>query len=374
MKRSVRNGIAIAGMAGGMWLLGQAVASADQVADASNGVDQTNTSVDSDGGGANLNFSEAEATNEQEVEVETDVDGGDGGVNEASVNTGVVSGGGMSAPVYTTTEYVPNEQEQPFTTVTFESGDVTLTQEANGGDVNKSGNVAVGDLGDQTAIASNEVSQSNTSEGDDHDWNGGGDWPKDNGPASLSMGNPHDEDGNANLNESEAEASNEQEIDVDTDIEGGDGGLNEAWINTGIIGNTFYCPAYSTCVYNFHTGDVTLVQEANGGDVNGSGNVGIGAPVPGVGHHHDDDCDCHKPVVRHEDCPKHQPEVKPAARPEARHLASAPVLSSAQPVKALAFTGSTGDEISLPLTLGLLALGMGGALTLAGRRRETTNA
>jgi len=373
MKRSVRNGIAIAGMAGGMWLLGQAVASADQVADASNGVDQTNTSVDSDGGGANLNFSEAEATNEQEVEVETDVEGGDGGVNIASINTGVVNEAPRQVEVLTTVEE-PNGDGGGIE-VNFESGDVTLTQEANGGDVNKSGNVAVGDLGDQTAIASNEVSQSNTSEGDDHDWNGGGDWPKDNGPASLSMGNPHDEDGNANLNESEAEASNEQEIDVDTDIEGGDGGLNEAWINTGIIGNTFYCPAYSTCVYNFHTGDVTLVQEANGGDVNGSGNVGIGAPVPGVGHHHDDDCDCHKPVVRHEDCPKHQPEVKPAARPEVKSAAPAAVtLSSAQPVKALAFTGSTGDEISLPLTLGLLALGLGGALTLAGRRRETTTA
>jgi hypothetical protein len=368
MKRSVRNGIAIAGMAGGMWLLGQAVASADQVADASNGVDQTNTSVDSDGGGANLNFSEAEATNEQEVEVETDVEGGDGGVNIASINTGVVNEAPRQVEVLTTVEE-PNGDGGGIE-VNFESGDVTLTQEANGGDVNKSGNVAVGDLGDQTAIASNEVSQSNSSEGDDHDWNGG---PRENGPQSLSPGNSNHDDGNANLNFSEAEASNEQEIEVETDIEGGDGGVNIAEINTGIIGNTFYCPEHATCTFNFTTGSVTVYQSANGGDVNGSGNVGIGAPVPGVGHHHDD-CDCPKPVVRHDDCPKHQPEVKPAARPEARHLASAPVLSSAQPVKALAFTGSTGDEISLPLTLGLLALGMGGALTLAGRRRETTNA
>jgi hypothetical protein len=43
----------------------------------------------------------------------------------------------------------------------------------------------------------------------------------------------------------------------------------------------------------------------------------------------------------------------------------APMLSSGQ----LAFTGA---ETSVPLTLGPLALGAGGALTLAGRRRETT--
>ena len=43
-------------------------------------------------------------------------------------------------------------------------------------------------------------------------------------------------------------------------------------------------------------------------------------------------------------------------------------MSSAQPSGPLAFTGA---ETSLPLTLGLLALGVGAALTLAGRRRET---
>ena len=47
--------------------------------------------------------------------------------------------------------------------------------------------------------------------------------------------------------------------------------------------------------------------------------------------------------------------------------ASAP-LSSAQPSGQLAFTGS---DVSLPLTLGLLALGAGDRPDLAGRRRQT---
>jgi hypothetical protein len=42
--------------------------------------------------------------------------------------------------------------------------------------------------------------------------------------------------------------------------------------------------------------------------------------------------------------------------------------SSAQPKGTLAFTGA---ETSIPLTLGLIALGAGGALTLTGRRGST---
>ena len=89
-----------------------------------------------------------------------------------------------------------------------------------------------------------------------------------------SQNGGHHEDGNANLNFSSADATNIDKVEVDTDIDGGDGGSNYADINTGIIGGTFYCPEWSTCEYNFKTGDVTVYQEANGGDVNGSGNVG----------------------------------------------------------------------------------------------------
>ncbi|TFV85750.1 hypothetical protein [Blastococcus sp. CT_GayMR16] len=344
----MRNGLAIAGMAGGIFFLGQAVASADQVSDAANGVDQSNSSTESDGSNLNGNLSSAEATNVDKTEVETDVDGGDGGTNNAAINTGVLSDGGvMQASVIE-----EPEGEDGSITVDFTSGDVALSQEANGGDVNNSGNVAVADSGDQTATATNHVDQSNTSEGDDHDWN------KDNENQSFSGGGGggDDEGSNTNLNGSSAEATNVDITDVDTDIDGGDGGENNAEINTGIIGNTFYCPAYSTCTYNFTTGDVTVYQSANGGNVNGSGNVGVNAPVPGVSP-----CEC----------PKHE-DASPAAMPVA-HAAPvahnrAPVSASAQPSGQLAYTGS---DVSLPLTAGLLALGLGVGLTAAGRRRET---
>ena len=86
MNRSVRNGLAIAGMAGGIFFLGQAVASADdgggtQAADATSTVDQSNASTDGGGGGFNGNLSEAEATNVSVTEVTTNVTGGAGCIN-----------------------------------------------------------------------------------------------------------------------------------------------------------------------------------------------------------------------------------------------------------------------------------------------------
>ena len=53
------------------------------------------------------------------------------------------------------------------------------------------------------------------------------------------------------------------------------------------------------------------------------------------------------------------------------HRAAAPMNTHAQPKGQLAYTGA---ETTAPLTLGLLALGAGGALTLAGRRRSATAA
>jgi hypothetical protein len=359
MNRSVRNGLAIAGMAGGIFFLGQAVASASdgQAADAGNNVEQSNSSTDGGGGGLNGNLSEAEAKNVEVVEVETDVEGGDGGLNQASVNTGVIPGNGIEA---NSVSAEPPSESDGSIDVDFHSGDVSLTQEANGGDVNGSGNVHVADTGgDQTAIATNNVSQSNTSEGDDHD---GPPWHEENGTESFNGGGGggHDDD-NVNLNGSSSEATNVDVTEVETDIEGGDGGTNQAEINTGIIGGTFYCPEYATCTYNFTTGDVTVYQSANGGDVNGSGNVNIG----GAGRdHHAGQCGC----------PKHEAEAPRTVKPVS-HAApvahKAPALSSAQPSGALAFTGS---DVSVPLTVGLIALGLGVGLTALGRRREIQTA
>ena len=370
MNRSVRNGLAIAGMAGGIFFLGQAVASADdggggtQAADATSVVDQSNASTDGGGGGFNGNASEAEAKNVSVTEVTTNVTGGDGGVNQASINTGIIPD--SSSDLATVAEQPPGGEENGSIDVTVTTGDVSLTQEANGGDVNGSGNVAVAGGGNQTATATSEVTQSNTSEGDDHHGRDHHDGYENHGPEALSGGNGgggHD-DGNANLNENSAEATNVDITEVETNVTGGNGGVNQAEINTGIIGNTFYCPEYATCTYNFTTGDVTVYQSANGGDVNGSGNVGVGAPVPGASP-----CTCHK----HEHAAPAAPvkEVAPVAKHAPRHSSSAPVSSSAQPSGTLAFTGS---DVSLPLTVGLIALGLGIGLTAAGRRRETQTA
>ena len=168
MKRSVRNGIAIAGMAGGMWLLGQAVASADEVATPS--ADTTVTQTDSGGGSnANLSSNNASASNEQQTKVDTDVTAGDGGINDATVNTGVIQDSG---PVLLESS-VPNggpgqHHESTGTTVTLDTGDVSVNQQANGGDVNGSGNVAVAGSGNQTATATATTTVDQTSTGEDN--------------------------------------------------------------------------------------------------------------------------------------------------------------------------------------------------------------
>jgi hypothetical protein len=341
-------------MAGGLWLLGSAVASADeQVANAGGGTEVTQTDSGS-GSNGNLSSNSASAENVQVTKVETDVDGGDGGGNEASVNTGVITGG----PVYGADSLkAPNgEHHDDGTSVTLNTGDVHVNQEANGGDVNNSGNVAVAGGGDQTAIANATTDVTQTSTGDEHHGDHHGDGPHGDGPQALGMGNDHHDGGNFNYSENNASAENKDITRVETDVNGGDGGENYAQINTGIIGN-FYCEK-GGCVYNITTGDVWLNQEANGGSVNNSGNVGIGVPAPGSAS----PCVCHKA----EESPA--PEVKPAVRPASRHMAAAPVLSSAQPSGQLAFTGS---DVSLPLTVGLVALAAGIGLTAAGRRRET---
>src|SRR6476661_7152320 len=147
MKRSVRNGIAIAGMAGGLWFLGQAVASADtgQVADANA---PTSVSQDGSGGGGNANLSEnnASAQNVQVTKVETNVSGGNGGTNNATINTGIAPGYQSAPPPVSVANVSPSgppKHEDSGTTVTVNTGDVTLNQQANGGSVSNSGNVAV---------------------------------------------------------------------------------------------------------------------------------------------------------------------------------------------------------------------------------------
>ena len=81
--------------------------------------------------------------------------------------------------------------------------------------------------------------------------------------------------------------------------------------------------------------------------------------------------DGHKTDASYGDCPKKddQPEVKPAARPAAKPAAASAPLSKAQPSGQLAYTGS---DVSVPLTVGLLALVAGIGLTALTRRRTGT--
>jgi hypothetical protein len=481
MKRTVRNGLAIAGMAGGIWFLGSAVASADQGADAANNVDQSSSSS-SEGSGSgvngagNVNGSSSSATNVQVTSVDTDVNGGDGGANIAVVNTGVVGGGGgggMSAPLAATTQSAP--PAAPATNVSVNTGDVAVHQSADGGDVSGSGNVHVsGNNGDQTATAVNNVHQTadSSSDGNGHGFDvnlagnanfssaeatniaitdietdvdggdgglniaaintgilgghspcpwwgdcdvdvhtgdvkvvqsadGGDVWGSGNVKVSGNHGDQtatavnnvlqnatsrsEEEDSHGdwwkhkdgwkkkdghggitldlagNLNFSSAEARNVSITHIETDVDGGDGGLNIAAINTGIIGGHSPCPWWGDCDVDIHTGDVKVVQNANGGDVHDSGNVSVGDKSKG----HRGDKPDHAPGDRPEDKPSAKPSVKPASAPTHR----APVSATAQPSGQLAYTGA---DVSLPLTVGLIALGAGFALTAAGRRASGT--
>ena len=157
-----------------------------------------------------------------------------------------------------------------------------------------------------------------------------------------------DDDVTGNIGGNSNESENETEVDIETDVDGGDGGTNNSNVNTGLQDVIFKCIAIgggdAKCIFNITTGSVTVIQNANGGNVTNSGNVGSG-----------DRGREHAGAKPHAAAPKH---VAP-------HRAAAPVLSSAQPSGQLAFTGS---DVSAPLTVGLLALGAGAGLTLLGRR------
>ena len=375
MRRTVRNGLAIAGMVGGFFILGQAVASADdgQTAGADSGTEVVQESTSTSGEGAgNINGSnnQSDASNSTTTTADTDVAGGNGGTNEASVNTGVIEGGG------TMENSGPQGQELPDLTsletpappsggteVEIETGDVKVVQEANGGDVKGSGNANVSGAPTQTATSTATTSVDQTAKN-----KGGSDGGDPESYSTSSMGG--DGAGNYNDSNNQSSANNSNTTDVDTNVTGGNGGTNWVEINTGLIGVTFNCPEGSTCYFNIDTGDVYVHQEANGGDVTDSGNVNIGGKDKDKdkdrdkpGHKPGD-----KPGDKDEDCPKEAPAPPKTIAP-VQHRA--PVLSSEQPTGELAFTGATDDNTALVLTLGLLALGAGGALTLAGRRRET---
>jgi hypothetical protein len=498
MKRSVRSGIAIAGMAGGFWLLGQAVASADTPdATASGGEAAAAGNVSSETvGGEGSSGGDATSTNDQDVEAENEVE------NTASTGTIDASGG---------TSWVTVVAGNGNTSSAGSGGgDATATQNvttkvavessANGGSVSGSNNASAGNGASYSANASGNIDSTTTGgngSGDD-EWNDGGDatstndqdidakndvennaytgdiyvnggesgveviagnhnevngqsdeedWYGDwkdcessmhssyegegnwcghdghegedgdvdadqtvytqvnvrseanggrvHGSNNASAGNgaSYDADADGNIDSTttggngsgdewseggDATSDNDQDVDgkndVDNDASTGDidasGGESVVEVIAG-NGNKQYCWSDEgdvVCTQNITT-IINIISMANGGDVSCSNNAAAGNADNWV-------CTV-KPG--HESPTPEKPEhavapvkhVVPAAahhQAPAQAAVHAPVLSSAQPSGQLAFTGA---ETSLPLTLGLLALGAGGALTLAGRRRET---
>jgi hypothetical protein len=372
MRRSVRNGIAIAGMAGGVWFLGQAVAQADGITQTNDTAQANSQTADSQNGGGvtgNSGGNANSSSNYADITVSTHVVGGAGGTNTSNVNTGIQgstvvagSGGGGGGGVMTPNTAASLNENRPSqqrsndvnASVSISTRSVSVEQNANGGNVSGSGNIS--EL--PTVNQSNNVWQSNTqtatsTEDNHHNWGK----KKGGGSEFDSRGMGRGNDGlTGNIGGNFNESSNTLYLDVSTYVRGGRGGDNYSNVNTGAQDALLLCSAKhgdAWCETNIETGSVSVLQNANGGNVSDSGNIG--------GSHGQNPAGSTPPKKN-----EMAAAVSPAAAPGAKHAAA---LSSAQPSKgSLAFTGA---DVSLALTLGLLALGLGGAFTLAGRRRET---
>jgi hypothetical protein len=351
MKRSVRSGIAIAGMAGGFWLLGQAVADAapgdPPPTDTSAAVGTQN--ADSNGGGSG--GGEAESTNSQQVDASTTT------TNKAS-SAPILARGGTSVAI------VPAGNENGLLAGSGGHGNVDATQNVNTTVTAHSSAGGAKVIGSGNSSAGNGGSNSSTATGKQNAEATGGEGQ--NGKEDWHKHHHHNKGG-------DADSSNHQDVGSTTDTENNahsgpilaGGGTSVVVVEAG-NGNTLYCTSRSgnvTCSQNITT-IINIISQAGGATVSCSGNASAGSPGSAV---------C--PVTnKNSTTPaKAAPAAHKAAAPAA-HKAAAPVAkkapasAKAQPSGTLAFTGA---ETSLPLTLGLLALGVGGALTLAGRRRET---
>ncbi|WP_164704580.1 hypothetical protein [Blastococcus litoris] len=354
MNRTVRNGLAVAGMAGGIFFLGQAVASADggEVAqDNSNGTSQT--------AGAESGHDDAAAGN------------GNGTlqVNAADTSTTIVNKPDQS------TGSVTNSVEVvlPSAPAVVKIEDVSINQSGTTG--SNHADQTVSDLPDQhvSQSNSNETVQVAEAEGDEG-WHPGKPG-NNNGPRALNSnggGGDDAEAGNGNL------TGQLNLLDGSTTI------INAPDQTTGSVNNSvvidfsnaaFYCGGTMVLSTEQSTKCEYLIK-IEGLEINQSGTTGsnyanqtIGGGDKDYGHPH---ADHHKPGYE-ADCPEH---AKPAVAPMPHKAApvahrAAPMNTYAQPKGELAYTGA---ETTAPLALGLIALGAGGALTLAGRRRSTTAA
>ncbi|TFV69355.1 hypothetical protein E4P40_22380 [Blastococcus sp. CT_GayMR20] len=226
--------------------------------------------------------------------------------------------------------------------------DVRIRSEANGGSVHNSNNAAAGNGARYHADADGDLNSRTTG-----------------GSGSGSGGDGGDA---VSRNNQDLDAENDVDNDArtgDIDVSGGDSIVEVIAGN----GNKQYCWSNEgdvTCTQNITT-IINIISMANGGNVSCSNNAAAGNADNWV-------CKVDAPAAA---APAAAAAAKPAEHKPAvapvRHAAPhrAAVSPTAQPKGQLAYTGA---EVSFPLTLGLLALGAGGALTLAGRRRSTTAA
>jgi hypothetical protein len=278
--------------------------------------------------------------------------GGGGGAGRAGcTNTGAGGGGVVTG----STEKKAPEPTPTTVRVTF---DTTLNNDiAVDSTIANSGNAAV---------TAPNVTQSNTANVDqesDNEGRKGNNKPpmKDNVSPSSSGGGGNGGPPGGN----DAVIDQDNDADIDLDAEGGDVGVDVDVDN--VVENTVNCwgerGSTVTCDVTFNTTinnniDIRSVICGSGNAVIGTlphfvCNMGPAAAAPAA------------PAAHHAKPAGHKHHAHHAA-----HRAAPKALSSAQPSKGqLAYTGS---DVSAPLTLGLLALGAGGALSLAGRRRSTT--
>ncbi|TKJ30640.1 hypothetical protein [Blastococcus sp. CCUG 61487] len=347
MNRTLRNGLAVAGMAGGFLLLGQAVASADT--DASQTVTPTaeanNLSLGSGGGAVATNNTTAIniAAQVDATTVSTNVNTGPAiSVNQNSGSNNVQAYGGSG-------------------TVNTNTGNAASIAVSTG-DVNGSGNIS-GDAVKAATSGGGNVTATQTVT------------PKataNNASASLPSLPVLAAQGSGGG----AYASNDTlaiNAAIDVDLTSLSTNVNtgpDIYVSQYSGDNDVKCLALS-CRVNAQTGNAVDI-EVETGDINNSGNIGVSHKGHGHDghkgdrHHGDKHADHKKGYHRDDDCPEHK---KAAPAPTKRTVATVTYRSAAQPTGKLA---STGAETSAPLALGLLALGAGGALTLAGRRRSSS--
>lgn len=356
MNRTVRNGLAVAGMAGGIFFLGQAVASADTEATQTI-TPTTSSSVAGPGGGDATADTFTGATN---IAAQADVN-----VVSNDVNTGNAVEVDNSRGETTIDSSVSLGSE-----IAVDQSNNT-TVEADSGNVSGSGNPVVGSTGKgagggDSVTATQTITPTTTATVTT--------------PASPVPAPPAPGGTAAALTETEA---NNAALQLDLNLV--DNSVNTG--NTVVVDNTrgdttINCgPLAVLCEITVDQSNNTYITVTSG-DVTNSGNPSVGnSGLPGTHHgthhgkpaHHDHeeaDCPDHKAApVAHKPAPKH--DMAPAKAAPAKAAwnstsASHKSMSGAQP-SSLAYTGT---DVSVPLAVGLLTLTAGMGLAFATRRRS----